>query len=101
MMQIIVNNASPVDFCMGVWCSLPKPLTKHIWQKETQWKILLGFFLSWESKGLKAVGIGFHDPGSLNIMGFLRGGGPRGGGNWGTLRIPREDWGSLGNIRED
>ncbi len=24
-----------------------------------------------------------------------------GGGNWGTLRIPREDWGTLGNIRED
>ena len=24
----------------------------------------------------------------------------RGGGNWGTLRIPREDWGTLGNIRE-
>ena len=21
-------------------------------------------------------------------------------GNWGTLRIPREDWGTLGNIRE-
>ena len=31
----------------------------------------------------------------------LKGGGPRGGGNWGTLRIPREDWGTLGNIRED
>ena len=26
-------------------------------------------------------------------------GGPRGGGNWGTLRIPREDWGTLGKIR--
>ena len=26
---------------------------------------------------------------------------PRGGGKWGTLRIPREDWGTLGNIRED
>ena len=25
---------------------------------------------------------------------------PRGGGNWGTLRIPREDWGTLGKIRE-
>ena len=23
-----------------------------------------------------------------------------GGGNWGTLRIRREDWGTLGNIRE-
>ena len=30
----------------------------------------------------------------------LKGGCPRGGGNWGTLRIPREDWGTLGNIRE-
>ncbi len=29
----------------------------------------------------------------------LKGGCPRGGGNWGTLRIPREDWGTLGNIR--
>ena len=27
----------------------------------------------------------------------------KGGGNWGTLRIPREDWGTLGkmNLRED
>ena len=30
----------------------------------------------------------------------LKGGGVQ-GGNWGTLRIPREDWGSLGNVRED
>ena len=35
------------------------------------------------------------------VVGFLRGGCSRGGGNWGTLRIPREDWGTLGNIRED
>ena len=34
------------------------------------------------------------------IIGFLRGGCSRGGGNWGTLRIAREDWGTLGNIRE-
>ncbi len=31
----------------------------------------------------------------------LKGGCSRGRGNWGTLRIPREDWGTLGNIRED
>ena len=36
-----------------------------------------------------------------DIVGFLRGGCSRGGGNWGTLRIPREDWGTLGNILED
>ena len=35
------------------------------------------------------------------IVGFLRGGCSWGGGNWGTLRIPREDWGTLGNIMED
>ena len=36
------------------------------------------------------------------LVGFLRGGEcSRGGGNWGTLRIPREDWGTLGNIGED
>ena len=35
------------------------------------------------------------------VAGFLRRGCSRGGGNWGTLRIPREDWGTLGNIRED
>ena len=35
------------------------------------------------------------------VVRFLRGGCSRGGGNWGTLRIPREDWGTLGNIRED
>ena len=29
-----------------------------------------------------------------------KGGGVQGGGNWGTLRIPREDWGTLGKIRE-
>ena len=38
---------------------------------------------------------------SGNIVGFLRGGCSRGGGgNWGTLRIPREDWGTLVKIRE-
>ena len=31
----------------------------------------------------------------------LEGGCTRGGGSWRTLRIPREDWGTLGNIRED
>ena len=35
------------------------------------------------------------------VVGFLRGGGSRGGGNLGNLRIPREDWGTLQNIRED
>ena len=30
-----------------------------------------------------------------------KGGVFKGGGNWRTLRIPREDWGTLGNIRED
>ena len=29
------------------------------------------------------------------FIGFLRGGCPRVGGNWGTLRIPREDWAPL------
>ena len=29
-----------------------------------------------------------------------KGGVFKGWGNWGTLRIPREDWGSLGKIRE-
>ena len=33
------------------------------------------------------------------IVGFLRGGCSRGGGNWGTLRIPTKDWGTLGNVR--
>ena len=37
----------------------------------------------------------------LTIVGFLRGGCSRGGGNWGTLRIPKKDWGTLGNIGED
>ena len=35
----------------------------------------------------------------LFVMGFLKEGCPRGGGNWGTLRILREDWGTLGKIR--
>ena len=35
---------------------------------------------------------------SLYYIGFLRGC-PRGWGNWRTLRIPREDWGTLGKIR--
>ena len=34
------------------------------------------------------------------FIGFLRGGGVQGGGNLGTLRIPRENWGTLGKIRE-
>ena len=35
----------------------------------------------------------------LQFVGFLRGGCSRGGGNWGTLRIPREHWGTLGKTR--
>ena len=31
----------------------------------------------------------------LKILGFLRGWCSRGGGNWGTLRIPTKDWGTL------
>ena len=38
---------------------------------------------------------------STCVVGFLRGGCSRGGGNWGTLRIPKKDWGTLGNIGED
>ena len=35
------------------------------------------------------------------FVGFLRGGCSRGGGKWGTQKIPRQDWGSLGEFRED
>ena len=35
------------------------------------------------------------------IVRFLTGGCSRGGGNWGTVRIRREDWGTLGSITED
>ena len=36
------------------------------------------------------------------ILGFLRGGCSRGGGNWGTLKIPfGKIGGGLGNIRND
>ena len=55
----------------------------------------------WTSKTATKVLV---DPGLAlmpYIIGFLRGGCPKGGGNWGTLRIPREDLGTLGNIRED
>ena len=38
---------------------------------------------------------------TTRVYRVLKRGCPRGGGNWGTLRIPREDWGTLGNIRED
>ena len=41
----------------------------------------------------------FGDWTNTYFVGFLRGGCSRGGGNRGTLRIPREDWGTLGNIR--
>ena len=33
------------------------------------------------------------------IYRVLEGGCPRAGCNWGILRIPGEDWGTLGNIR--
>ena len=37
----------------------------------------------------------------FSFIGFLKGGCPRGGVTGEPLRIPREDWGTLGNIRED
>ena len=36
---------------------------------------------------------------SASIVGFLRGGCSKGGDNWGTLRIPRDDWATLAKIR--
>ena len=72
---------------------------------------------SWESKGPNTppkprdppknkalLGDDLRDKWLFNhpfIVGFLSAGCSRGGGNWGTLRIPGEDWGTLGNIRED
>ena len=47
---------------------------------------------SWKMKGIPYKSI---------ICRVPKGGVFKGGGNWGTLRIPREDWGTLGNIRED
>ena len=45
----------------------------------------------------KPILLGCRVPGFYRV---LKGGGcSRGGGNWGTLRIPREDWGTLGKIR--
>ena len=41
------------------------------------------------------------NPGKHKAAGFLGGKCSRGGGNRGTPRIPGEDWGTLGNIRED
>ena len=66
-----------------------------------QWNIefRLVFFLShyncWDFSG-------FLHPKSLPKRSYrvLKGGVFKGRGNWGTLRIPREDWGTLGNIRE-
>ena len=48
---------------------------------------------------INAISITFNC--NLFVVGFLRGGCSRGRGSWGTLRIPRKDWGTLGNIRED
>ena len=42
-------------------------------------------------------------PGNISVCFFnwvLKGGVFKGRVNWGTLRIPREDWGTLGNNRE-
>ena len=43
-----------------------------------------------------------HGGGPLSDAGGRRGGGVRVVGNWGriNLRIPREDWGSLGKMGE-
>ena len=63
-------------------------------------------FGSWSLPTIKLqnrcqAGCCVRNPLNLKFVGFLRRGCSRGGGNWGTLRIPREDWGTLGNIRED
>ena len=46
-----------------------------------------------------------HNIESLGLLFYycrvLKAGVLKGRGNGGTLRIPREDWGTLGNIRED
>ena len=59
---------------------------------------------AWEPKvsaayrELEDQGLTWDDP---PILGSLRGGCSRGGGKLGTLTIPRDDWGTLGDNRED
>ena len=41
----------------------------------------------------KELSVGFFL--TTSFVGFLSGGGVQGESNWGTLRIPREDWGNF------
>ncbi len=63
--------------------TINKKSASQIWWKKNPPKKLAARQLEEEKKNVS--------------IGFLRGGCPRGGGNWGTVRIPREDWGTLGN----
>ena len=55
-------------------------------------------FLGW-SRNFPELGGNILARFVLQFVGFLLGGCPRGEVNWGTLRISREDWGTLGKIR--
>ena len=72
----VVSNLCAVDFILDFGGTDFSILLGHQWCHLEIWKAL-----------------------ELGFIGFLRGGCSRGGGNWGTLRIPREDWGTLGKIR--
>ena len=64
-----------------------------------QWNVMSGFVLNIAQVSEESVSIVFCWP-HLSYR-VLQGGVFKGRGcSWGTLRIPREDWGTLGNIRE-
>ena len=62
-----------------------------------------GKLVIWDSRGTEnpQVTIPFISYRVLKGGGVQGRGVQGGGGNWGTLKIPREDWGTLGNIRKD
>ena len=73
------------------------PVNQHSWLKNGPG---LSRCISYQKWGCHSSESPLCDRENRRVMefriGFLDvGGGVQGGGNWGTLRIPREDWGTL------
>ena len=103
MVKIMVPNPMNKWMIWGVKTFLETPISSHLNSSPST----LFYDMNWLPNHVASTSHLINRIVNVHIRMHIlhcrvpKGGVFKGGGNWGTLRIPREDWGTLGNIRED